>query len=162
MGVYVYRILCAVVFCAIMLSLFPDGKTKSLLKFSSGVFLIIALFQPGLKISLQDYSDMGVNYLKQGRVVAMEGASDAQKHRHRFIKENVEAYILDKAEKLGSDLSVQIVLDEDGYPARVILNGNVSKDDKEELEQMLTEDLGIAKEEQQWNGQEISGKSVTG
>lgn len=162
MGLYVYRILCAAVFCAITVSLFPDGKIKSLLRLFSGIFLIIVLLQPGIKISLQDYREMGDKYFRQGREAAMEGDSDARKFRYRFIKENVEAYILDKAENLGYDLSVRVMLDEDGYPKRVFLAGNVSENDKEKLEQMLTEDLGISKEEQQWSVQEISVKSTAG
>ena len=47
-------------------------------------------------------------------------------------------------------------------PEQVILSGEVSGDDREELESILTEELGIAKEEQQWNGQKRSGSFGAG
>lgn len=157
MGTYVFRLLCCAVVCGILLSLFPEGRMKGLFRLFAGIFLTVTLLRPEFPVSVPELTEIGSDYLKQGRAAAAEGEMEARQQRHRYIKETLEAYILDKAEAIGCRLSVQVELDRDGCPEQVILSGKISGEDRRKLERILTEELGIAKEEQHWNGQEVSG-----
>lgn len=160
METYFFRLLCTSVLCTLLLSLFPEGKMKGILRLFAGMILTVTLLRPGFEIPLKELTDMGSSCLQQGRAAAAEGLAQAGQQQYRFIKETLEAYILDKAKALGCTISVRVELDGDGIPERAILSGSIAGEERRELERILTEELGIAKEEQQWNGQERSGSSV--
>lgn len=162
MQTYLFRLLCTAVLCALMLSLFPEGKAKDMIRLLAGMILTVTLLRPDFGISLPEFDRIPADYLEEGRASAAEGQAQAQQQRQGFIKEALEAYILDKAEQLGCQLSVQVILNGEGIPEQVILSGEVSGDDREELESILTEAIGIGKEEQQWNGQKRSGSFGAG
>ena len=70
-----------------------------------------------------------------------------------LIREKTQAYIWDKAMQLNTELSVQVTLQEDAgfpYPCHVVLCGSVAPAVQKQLSRMITEDLGIPPEEQEW------------
>jgi hypothetical protein len=71
---------------------------------------------------------------------------------YTIIKENLEAYILDKASALQLDVDVDIVLTEDLPPApdSVTIIGNASPYNKQVFQAFLVEEIGIPKEQQIW------------
>ena len=162
LGSYVFRILCCAAVCGIALSLFPDGRMKAMVRLFAGIFLTITVLRPGMALELPDLEGWVAEYRRQGRSAAAAGEDYAAQQRHQFIKDGLEAYILDKAASLGCTLTVRVVLDGEGYPAGVVLTGNVTEEGRRELEALLQEELGIAKEDQQWNGQQTPPPSADG
>ena len=67
----------------------------------------------------------------------------------RIIKQKTETYILDKANALGAEITVQVVL-EDYIPAGVTIMGDVSPFVKSNLSASITQELNIPPEEQIW------------
>ena len=78
----------------------------------------------------------------------------AAREINAIIIEQLQAYILDKAADLGAELEVEILMPDDGsgQPQGVVLRGAVSPYAKTRLQQIIAEDLDIAKEKQQWIG----------
>lgn len=162
LGSYVFRILCCGAVCGIALSLFPDGRMKAMVRLFAGIFLTITVLRPGMVLELPDLEGWVEAYRQQGAHASAAGEDYGRQQKHQFIKNGLEAYILDKAASLGCALTVRIVLDEEGYPAGVVLTGDVSGEGRRELEAFLQDELGIAKEDQQWNGQQIPPPSPDG
>lgn len=162
MGSYVFRVLCCALICGICLALFPEGRMKGLLQLFSGILLILTLLRPGVSLELPDLEGLMWEYRYQAQSAAAAGEDYARYQRRKFIKEALEAYILDKGSALGCHLSVEVVLDGEGYPSKVLLSGYATAQARRELETLLQQELGIAKEAQQWIGQGIPPQSSDG
>jgi hypothetical protein len=80
-----------------------------------------------------------------------EGEDYAHAAMTRHIKEQCEAYILDKAEAFATRISAQFTLDDEMVPVGCTIRGEVSSYVKEQLSQILQSDLGIPREAQRWN-----------
>lgn len=152
LGEYIFRLTCCALLCNIVLSFLHDGTIKSLIRMITGIFLTITAIYPLMDFSIPDLDSFDENYFLQGQSAAIVGEDYAQNSRREIIKSSLEAYILDKASMLGCDIAVQIELDEEGCPDGVTFSGAVTPDIRKKLESIITEDLGIAKEDQQWNG----------
>ena len=71
-----------------------------------------------------------------------------------YIKRESEAYILDKVREFGFDADVEVYVGKEDLPVpeRVSIRGNVPETVRRELEKLIRENLGIAKENLQWIG----------
>lgn len=151
----VMRILCCTIMCVVVFSLFPDGKMKGVLRVAAGITLTITLLAPVSDLKLPDLEALGEDYLRQGSAATAVGEDYAGMCRQEFIKKEIEAYILDKADVLSCELSAAVEVNAEGYPISIVLWGDVSESQRRKLEDILWKDLGIAKEDQQWNGSQI-------
>ena len=160
LGNAVYRVLCSVIACSIILSLFPEGRMKELLRGFSGIFLTVILlsFLPGMK--LPDLEGIGGDYFRQAQKAAAAGEDYARHQYREYIKQRLEAYILDTAKTIGCELRVHVEVDGNGCPVSAALWGDISPEERRELETILSEELGIAKEDQQWNGLQTRKRSA--
>lgn len=156
---YILRILCGALFCGVVLSFFPQGRFRNLLQTSAGIFLSILVLLPAADIRFPQSDGIPRDYLRRSQAAVEEGENYARQQRCTIIKESLEAYILDKAGKLGWEISAAVETDEEGYPVSVVLWADVPDDIRKELEAMLWEELGIAKEDQQWNGSQSKQQS---
>ena len=70
------------------------------------------------------------------------------------IKQRTESYILEKARSLGTEVTVEVTLstEEMPVPIGVTLTGSISPYAKEQLAQMMEQELGINRKEQIWIG----------
>ena len=155
-----HRFLCGVVLCSIVLSLFPEGRMKELLRMFTGIFLSVILLSSIPSVKLPDFEGIKEDYLQQAQTAAADGENYTRQQYLKFIKQQLEAYILDIAHRNGCALTVRVEVDGDGYPVSVALWGNVSSDERKALEVIISEELGIAKEDQQWNGLQTRKRSA--
>ncbi len=147
---YLLGIMATALVCGLLPELLQSGGLKTLVKAAAGLLLAMAILRP-----------LGNGTL---RLPALPGeweqtASQAGQQAYLdalapIIKAETEAYILDKAAGLGASLQVQVTLSGDSppVPEGVRLSGAVSREIQAKLEQILTKDLGIAKEDQVWIG----------
>ena len=82
-----------------------------------------------------------------------EGVAVSKNYTADIIKTQTEAYILDKATRMGLEISVEVELNEDNgsIPCRSKITGVLSPYAKEALGSYLEDNLGISKENQDWN-----------
>lgn len=151
-GNAVYRVACCVVLCSVVLSLFPEGKMKELLHTFFGIFLTVIFLSSVSGMELPDLKEFSADYLGQAQTAVSAGEDYTRYQYRELIKERLEAYILDIAESNGWHLTVHVEVDEDGCPVSAALRGEISSDERRTLESIISKDLGIAKEDQQWNG----------
>lgn len=149
---YAVSIVTAAIICSIVLSLMRDGVYKDLIRFLCSLILVITVIGPvsNWKIKENFLSFEEVLADKQSRV--SDGEKMAQQATAEIISSELQAYILEKAEQMGVSLSVEFTLAENNLPVSARICGEISSEDQAELSHILTEDLGISKENQQWTG----------
>lgn len=153
LGRYLISLTAAAVISGILCSLFRPGPMQAILRLICGVFLAVTAIGPLGQISLPDWEELSLPVWQEAMEISAMGEAMAQQERFLRIKETLEAYILDKASEWGMDLSVEVLLDENGAPTAVYLTGEVPADRKDPLCRLLESELGIAKENQIWRGQ---------
>ncbi len=149
---YLFSIVTAAVICALVGALGKDSAAGPLVRLLCGIFLAVTVLRPLAHLDLERWMDIAVPYRQDAQFYSEQGEEFSRRAKAELIKQNVQAYILDKAKELHAPITVQVVLQETGepLPQTVILTGRVSPYAKAQLQRMMEEDLGIAKEQQQW------------
>ncbi|MBQ3503321.1 MAG: stage III sporulation protein AF [Oscillospiraceae bacterium] len=149
---YVVSIAAAALVCGIVGNLMPKGTAKEILKLVGGLFLMFTVIRPIANIQIPDLAMGEESYREEAALAVSEGESMIYASIAGSIKQELEAYILDKARSLGTELEVQVLLEDRGYiPISLYLEGNASPHARNALIQFLTEELGIQEEKIQWN-----------
>ena len=150
---YITSIIIAGIICSII-DLLLDKKTATgkIAKILTGILMSVTILTPFTNISFKyitNYFDSlsfhADNYVEQGKFSAQNSISE-------IIKAQTEAYILDKANALGANIQVEVMLSESQLPVPefVKISGVVSPYVKKRLSVLLEEDLGISEENQIW------------
>lgn len=150
---YLVSVIAAAIITGIATSVVgKKGTIGSIIKLLTGLFLIITVISPWTKLDISTLTEYFSDYSAQASSVVAQGEAVAQSEVAAIIKDQSEAYILDKASLLGLDIAIQVTLSESDPPApeSVTIQGTVSPYAKKSLEQILSIDLGIAKENQHW------------
>lgn len=121
-----------------------------LIKLLTGLFLAVTVLSPLVHLEIPDPTRWLEDYRIDGDEAAQAGEMMAKEYSEAIISAELEAYILDKAAALGSALTVEVRLDDNGLPASVTMSGSVSPGERAELSRMITEELGVGKEAQIW------------
>ena len=124
------------------------------MKLIGGLFLTFTIIAPIADIDIDALFDSSWDFTEQGEAAAAMGQESAREELTSIIKQECEAYILDKAEAYHAQLEVEVTLSQDEIPvpAAVRLQGSVSPYAKSNLQQWLQDDMGIPKENQVWIG----------
>lgn len=150
---YVFSVTAAAIICGIVMSITQKSSIQPILKLVCGMFLAFTVVKPVTQIDLAELMEVSLPYSQDAVQAADLGENSSQEAMAAIIKDETEAYILDKAAALNVSLEVEVTLDGDPpVPTAVRLSGEVSPYAKQQLEQILYEDLGISKENQQWTG----------
>ena len=151
---YIITVIAATIMSKIVLDITEKkGATHSVLKFITGIFIIITVISPFKQHTTYDisgyFSDWGVSASEY----VQAGEESAKSSKNTFIKEQTQAYILDRADQLGIDVTVEVVLNEDdlSIPKEVYINGSVSPYGKLKLQQIISQELGITEDKQIWS-----------
>lgn len=150
---YILSVTAAAVLCAMVSTLAgKSGNLSALVKLMSGVVLACVVISPVAKISAIDLSRY-LDGLNLDAMAAVEAGTDYTKTQTSgLITEALEAYILDKAEELSLDISVELTLDDETMlPSAVRIAGDASPHARSVLEQTLGDDLEIPLEAVTWN-----------
>lgn len=152
---YLIAVTAAAIICGIAKSI-ADEKAVSgtVIRLIAGLIMTLTVLSPLLKLNLGELPDITSGFVADGKLAATQGKELAQQQLNAIIKDRLRAYILDKAASFGAELEVEVLMPEDGsvHPNGIILRGTVSPYAKARLQEMIEEDLNIAKEKQQWIG----------
>ena len=96
--------------------------------------------------------DFSLRCMDDAEDAAAMGENLARDSMADIIKEETEAYILDKAADLHENLRVEVAVGEDNLPAAVTISGGASPYARRQIQAMIANDLGISKENQKWIG----------
>lgn len=138
-----------------ILSLFFDkkGTIGSTIRLLGGIILFFTVLSPLTKVKLESWQNIYEDIFSDASYTATQGQEMAVHAAGTIIKEELEAYILDKAVSMQLQVDVQVDLTDSYPPApeKVTITGGVSPYAKKLLSQFLTESVGIPEENQIWN-----------
>ena len=153
LGQYILSVITAATITSII-SNFTDSKsyTAPYIKLVCSLFMTITIFTPLLNFKLNDIPDLYIAMQDDAQSIAMEGEAAAHSQKLVIIKEQLEAYILEKAEAMGLDITVDITFADgnDLLPQSITICGSVAPYAKSILATTIANDLGIAEDKQQW------------
>ena len=139
------------VLLAVVQTLIPEGTIRKIGAFTGGLILLVTLLQPLLGVEFEDLELR----LEQSRETVEQRQQELEQAGERELAELIErqtaAYIWDKADALGLDLSAEVRVERgpEGIPLPVsaTLTGTYS----EALSAYLERELGIPRERQVWH-----------
>lgn len=117
-----------------------------------GVFLTVTVLLPLGKLDMSILDQWQLDFSADAQAAIVEGKSEAQNRLADIIKEQTRSYILQRAEQLGADITVSVEVSDQTLPqpVSVRIRGTLSAQQKQSLCTIITQELGIAKENQQW------------
>ena len=126
----------------------------TLIRVISGLLLSIVILSPAVNWDFDAVMTYAESFGEAGALAAEAGSKLAAEEAGLIIKEELSAYILEKAAELHTDLRVDISLTDDVIPVpdSITLRGTISPYVKQMLQKILEEELGITKERQIWTG----------
>ena len=151
---YILSIVAAAIVCAVTKS-FLNQKTATgrIAGLLSGILMAITVIAPLGDITFSNITDYldGLSY--EADIYVKKGQAMAENRTADIIKAQTEAYILDKANSMGLEITVEVELDESNgsVPCGAAVKGTLSPYTKEVLGTYMEDNLGISKEKQRWN-----------
>lgn len=154
LGQYAVSVVSAAMICGIVTGLLQDGAIKLTIKLLCGIFMTVTVLDPMLRLDISGWKELALSNQSLAQASVDAGTALAQEELAAIIKEQTQAYILDKATSLGLDITAQVVLSDEPLPVpkAVYLCGAASPYTKQVLSDYLCQDLGITKENQIWTG----------
>ena len=152
-GAYLLSVSAAAVLCGLVrYFLGKKGTSAALGTMVAGIFLLMTILSPLGDFDNLKWEDITGRWQEEAADAAALGSAEAKKAQDAIIKQQLEAYILDKATEYHAQLQVEVTLSETGaaVPVGVSLRGAVSPYAKQQLQEIIEKDLGISKENQQW------------
>ena len=149
---YVISVTAAAVLCGIVIGLFPRGNSQRIAKLICGLFLAYTVLSPVSRVDFSQLPEFSLQCMDDAQAAVTAGENLARKSTAEIIKEETEAYILDKAADLHTSLTVEVTVGEENLPAAVRISGEASPYARRRLQAVIESDLGISKENQQWIG----------
>ena len=155
LGQYALSVISAAVILSILQSLVPKSSGSGMLiRLIGGIFLTFTVLKPISDVNLTAVLEIPWDYAAQGDYFAAQGSETSYDQLTAIIKQQCEAYILDKAQSCNAQLEVAVTLTQDDIPrpASVTLSGSISPYHRQVLQRWLEEDMGIQGENQLWIG----------
>ncbi len=153
LGAYLLRIIVASLLCAIVKHLLGDKTSVGkIVGWMSSIFLCLTLVSPLAEVKMQSVDWFWESSMAQGEEYAQEGNIRAREELCNIIISKSKAYILDKAKSYGANLTVEVTLDSSELPTpkSVTISGSISPYGRRQLQDAITQELGIPLEEQVW------------
>lgn len=150
---YIIQIAAAAILCTIVKTILPDANISGkLLRVIAGVFMIVTVLSPVLKLKLDGYGEFFTDFTVAAREITESGQIMANEAMADIIKSDTEAYIFSEAKKLNLDVDVEVMTDQSNppVPCFVTIVGNVSPYGKNRLSDIIQQQLGVPEENMQW------------
>ena len=141
----------AAILCALLRALPIEGGLGKLMQVLCGLFMLVTLFSGftgGVRFDELNFSQLDAHSIVQ------DAKLESVLTLREIIITETEAYILDKANKFGAELTVEVSVDDSELPTpcAVTVRGSVSPYARQQLQQIIADDLGICVEDQRWIG----------
>lgn len=153
-GEHILGITAAAIIGALLIKLSGEqGSNGGIIKLLCGVFLLLTIIQPLDQINWNTITTSQLDFGAEAKQLALQGEMLSRNSMRQIIKEQCEAYILDKAKDMGIELAVNVQLSNEDVPVpeAVFLNGRISPREKDRLSSIIEQGLGLSKEDQKWS-----------
>lgn len=149
---YIFSVCGAALVCTVLKPFLKKGTAAGVGKLVTGVFLLLTVLHPlkGLAVPLLD--GFTADYRTEAQQAVFSGEESTYRALAAFIKDRSAAYILQKADAVGLQLEVEVVVSGDTLPVpqKVYITGAAAPYARQQLQEIIRRELGIAKENQIW------------
>lgn len=151
-GTYLLSVSAAALLCGLADRFTGDRGGGAAARVVTGLFLTAVLLQPLGKAQIGQLEALRLDISDGAQDAADEGQARSQIQLAQLITQRCAAYILEKASELHADIQVWVEVSEDALPVPVgvRIQGEVAPYTKLQLQTYIEQQLGIAKENQQW------------
>ena len=152
-GQYVLSVICACILCCVLQLLFCNNSHMApLMKMVTGLVVSLTVFTPILWTDALRFDTQFDALITNRNIVVNDGERAAEEAMILLIKQQAESYILEKANALGMDIRVEILLSEENPPVpnEVIIKGTVSPYARRQMQAYLLQNFGVSEENQRW------------
>lgn len=148
-GEYVISVCSSALVCCLIT---PFLKKKSVGKILPGLFLLLTVLQPLVDIQIPSIENLTQQFQFEAQQAVMTGEETTRDEIGKIIKQRTAAYILQKADALGLQLSVEVGISDSPLPTpdRITIIGPAAPYAKQQMQELISRELGIAKENQIW------------
>lgn len=151
---YAVSIIATTLICSAVSSLLQNSAAKGVVRMVIGMILTVSIVSPllQLEISISDVFDSLV--VDGANAASTAGENLSREALRAIIKEDTEAYIQDKAADLNAEITAEVILNhgDPPIPEKAVISGRISPYAKQQLQEILHTQLGIAKESLEWTG----------
>lgn len=151
---YLLSIIAAVFLGTLCGAFFPKGNLKKLMQFVCGLLLVIVLVRPYASLDYSVFSQAIAKAFMQSQQTKSRVAVKNRELVAEIIKQNTEAYILDKAHQNDMQITAEVIMDGFDtypYPSAVIIIGRFTAAQQAALCSLISRELGIPSDRQEWN-----------
>lgn len=152
-GQYILTVVSATILVSIVTTLVGNkSSTAPYIRLVGSLFIAVTVFSPLLGIRADGIVGYFSSVDASADRIIVESQATVHNQKVSIIKEKTEAYILEKAESLSLNISVEIDFDDANSvaPTTVRIYGSVSPYAKDQLSKAISSDLGIPEEQQKW------------
>ena len=152
-GKYLLSVVAAAMICGIATTLLGQkGSLGTAVKLLAGIYMTLSVIAPWGQVRLEELNHWKEQINADAEQISSSGQNAAREAMAESIITSTQAYILDKAETLGAEVTVEVMLDDSPIPVpiRVRIRGNISPYNREKLGSIIQRDLGIPTEAQIW------------
>ena len=150
---YLLSMTAAAIICVVSQHII-DNKSAAgkIIKTISGLFLALTVISPILEINFSDL-DMDIQDIQtESQAIIADEVENSQSTLESIITEQAKAYILDEAKKIDLNVEIQLVLSDTNppVPVEISISGEASPYKKKQLNNIISENLGINGEKIIW------------
>ena len=153
-GAYIFSVSAAALLCGMVSGLLEGCCIQKYAQFICALILLVMVLRPITSCGNADITKMPELTFPDGESLISDSIYHANQSMKDIIKQETQAYIVDKASLLGLDIQVEVILSDESVPVpwMVTLSGKASPYSRLKLEQIIQEELNISKENLTWNG----------
>ena len=149
---YVVSAVSAALICSVVTHITKNSGFSNIVRVLCGLFMTIVLLHPVCGLRDNTWNFLTEEWEQQSESISAGGLRSADSMKAEIIKQQTEAYILEKAAAMNAAVEVRISVGDNCVPVSARISGSVSPMTKSRLEDILTSELGISGEHQQWIG----------
>ena len=149
---YFTSIVATAIIGVILCSIITDQRIGNLMKTVIGILVLMVVLRPLLRIDPEELSGRIMDTIDKEQFTDEYEALYEENLKKQIIS-TTESYIIREASSMGADIRVEVELSEEPYPVprRVTVTGKLTPEQKAQLQDYLTHQLGIDPRNQRWN-----------
>lgn len=158
MQTWIMHLTGAAVLGMLAIAITPEGRVKKAVKLICGFAVILSIISGVTDFDFRFYSKSMADYRAEAEKLVADSQREQSALERKYIEDECEAYILDKAIELGlscESASVTVKWSEEGYwyPVAVELNAEF----EHRLASCIEAELGIPMDNQTWSETDEDG-----
>ena len=160
---WLHAVIYTGIVCSIAILMTPEGRVKKALNVICAVAMCAAVASPLAELDFDAYSKAMARYELDAERYISQGEDYSKNLNRTIIEDECRAYILDKADEIGAELSevrVTALWSSDGYwyPHEAEIVSSAADEQKSRLSDYIQAQLGISISDQNWSDEANDGK----